>query len=294
MKIDESKNLIKKLGLGTAQFGLDYGINNEFGEVKIEEIQQILKYAKKQGIKLIDTAYQYGRSEEKLGKCNLEGFKIVTKLPSLTSEKGSVNKSLTTSLEKLNINSVFAYLVHNFSEFQSSSSLAEELLEVRENGLTENIGYSLYLEEELEWIIDNEIPVDIIQIPYSVFDRRFEHLFTECRNRNIQIHVRSVYLQGLVFKKPEDLEGKLSYFSNPIRQLNNISKEFGISVDRICLSFPLMNDEIDYVITGVDNFHQLQENVNSLNSPFRLELNETIKEVIDIKETELLLPYNWT
>ena len=68
-----------KLGLGTVQFGCNYGISNKNGQVTYEEINRILNYAKEVGIDTLDTASLYGNSEEVLGQFNLSEFKVVTK-----------------------------------------------------------------------------------------------------------------------------------------------------------------------------------------------------------------------
>ena len=68
-----------KLGLGTVQFGCDYGISNTKGQVLIDEVVKILDYALKNGIDIIDTASLYGNSEAVLGQFDLSKFKVVTK-----------------------------------------------------------------------------------------------------------------------------------------------------------------------------------------------------------------------
>ena len=69
-----------KIVLGTAQFGLKYGINNKTGLVDECSLNSILNYAINSGIQLIDTAYNYGNSEERLGvylsSLFKSGFKI--------------------------------------------------------------------------------------------------------------------------------------------------------------------------------------------------------------------------
>ena len=71
-----------KLILGTAQFGMKYGINNKIGKIEKNEIMKILNFCKKNNINYFDTASVYGESENKLGnylKTNNNNFKIITK-----------------------------------------------------------------------------------------------------------------------------------------------------------------------------------------------------------------------
>ena len=65
--------------LGSAQFGLNYGITNKKGKVSEQELVKILELAAESGITTIDTAPAYGSSEETLGKyCHSIGkFKFI-------------------------------------------------------------------------------------------------------------------------------------------------------------------------------------------------------------------------
>ena len=60
-------NLIKrKLIIGTANFGLNYGIKNNYNKLSFEKVKKILNYAKKNKIQVIDTASSYGDAELKI------------------------------------------------------------------------------------------------------------------------------------------------------------------------------------------------------------------------------------
>jgi aryl-alcohol dehydrogenase-like predicted oxidoreductase len=55
-----------KLGLGTVQFGLPYGVSNNNGQTPLDEAQRIVEFARSSGISLLDTAMAYGDSEARL------------------------------------------------------------------------------------------------------------------------------------------------------------------------------------------------------------------------------------
>ena len=69
-----------KLAIGTAQFGLDYGIANDHGKVSQKEIKKILDLARSSNISLLDTAMDYGDSEFSIGEAGSEDFDIVSKI----------------------------------------------------------------------------------------------------------------------------------------------------------------------------------------------------------------------
>ena len=67
-----------KVALGTVQFGLDYGVTNQHGQVTIEEVESILDFAKINGIDTLDTASRYGNSEQVLGDAGVNGCLLYT------------------------------------------------------------------------------------------------------------------------------------------------------------------------------------------------------------------------
>ena len=88
--LSAAEEFMNKVALGTVQFGLDYGIANEAGQVSLYEAQRVLSLAKGNGIDVLDTAIAYGTSEEILGKVGVDGFRVVTKLPSLPEDPNNI------------------------------------------------------------------------------------------------------------------------------------------------------------------------------------------------------------
>lgn len=114
---------MSKLVLGTAQFGLDYGINNKRGKLSKKEVFKILTYAKKNEIETLDTAYGYGDSEKIIGefiKKNKICFKIISKLPKCNSK--TVEYIFLKSLAKLSQDKIYGYLIHDFESFLKNNS----------------------------------------------------------------------------------------------------------------------------------------------------------------------------
>ena len=60
--------MYSKLMLGTVQFGMNYGVANTTGKPSFETVKAILKEAYDGGINALDTAPEYGDSEEVIGK----------------------------------------------------------------------------------------------------------------------------------------------------------------------------------------------------------------------------------
>ena len=56
-----------KLGLGTVQFGMHYGISNREGKTPLREVTKILHVARDNQISVLDTAAQYGGQRTGVG-----------------------------------------------------------------------------------------------------------------------------------------------------------------------------------------------------------------------------------
>ena len=273
-----------KLVLGTVQFGVQYGINSA-GRPNEETVKRILEVAAKGGINILDTSSAYGNSEEILGDCTTpeEGFKIVSKYP-----KGEtpVGEMFNESLKRLKVDKLYGYLLHHFEVYKNNPKVWDDFVAIKESGKVKKIGFSLYAPEELEFILDHKSPFDLIQVPFNIFDNKFLPLMKELHENAVEIHVRSTFLQGLFFKDRETLPEKLKPMKKYLLQLDEFSKQSGLSTSEIALNYNLQNPYIDGVLIGVDNESQLQTNLSSVkDTPIDIE--------IEVKEQELLNPVNW-
>lgn len=286
------KFLSNKIALGTAQFGLDYGINNSTGKISKKEVFEILKYAHKKGINLLDTSYAYGDSEIVLGeyfKKNKTKFQIVSKLPGNKNGAEVFYESLT----RLNIDNMYGYLIHNFDLFLKKPGVWKNLKELKKQNKVKKIGFSLYYPEELEYLLKKNIRFNILQVPYNVFDQRFSLYFPGLKKRGVEIHARSVFLQGLVFKKNDELPRGFLKIKNRLDKLRFFSMDLKIPISAICLNFAAANSFVDKVIMGIDNIGNLKENLRNLK--YKEKIKKIYDELLEFKENDenIILPINW-
>ena len=105
-----------RLALGTAQFGLPYGIANQAGQVSRKDVSAMLQLAASNGIDTLDTAIAYGESEKSLGQAGTQGFRVVTKLPALPDDCPQVipwvSEQVDASFTRLGVSSVYGLLLH--------------------------------------------------------------------------------------------------------------------------------------------------------------------------------------
>ncbi|WP_417204624.1 aldo/keto reductase [Acetoanaerobium sticklandii] len=283
-----------KLALGTAQFGLNYGIANKSGKVSDSNLHSILSHAKLNNILKIDTAWAYGDSEERLGKSNLiDDFKVVTKVPlEIISTGLSVKHYVNESLSRLGVDKVFSVMFHNpqIVLHENGSNYFKELHDLKKQGLVEKVGVSVYTLDELEKILEN-YSIDIVQIPMSPFDQEFLSTLKVLKKLNIEVHIRSIFLQGLYFLPT----GELDTFFNPvIDKINNYIKTkntMGITTQDFVLGFFKQHqDYIDNILIAVDNIEQLNDNINFFNSIKDIDIDYS---VFDFKDNKYRKPNNW-
>jgi aryl-alcohol dehydrogenase-like predicted oxidoreductase len=278
-----------KLALGTAQFGLDYGVTNHFGQVTTDEAKKILKYAKDKGIVTLDTASGYGNSEQVLGEIGVNDYQIITKTSSLEDGVDEVIKNFHRSLDYLKVSQVDGLLIHNIHNIKDKNfgNLFSKLYELKKEGLTKKIGFSCYTPEQVNFLLDN-FKFDLIQIPFNVFDTRLIRggQLKALKKKNIEIHARSVFLQGLLL----DFDNLPSYFSvwgAQFEQYQEIVKERGLSLLEYALNFALKTQELDKILVGVNSLSQLRNIVDSS------KLNDSIKG-FRIDDINLLNPGLWS
>lgn len=281
-----------KLVLGTVQFGLTYGINNQSGIAKDDELASIFSFANKCGIDLLDTAQGYGNSEERIGNLSNDEFNVISKFKQLDSPF-PFHKELEESLKKLKKKSLYGYMAHDGDLLIENPSWWEGLKIAKERGLIKKIGYSLYTVDQLVSLFGKKMIPDIIQFPYNILDRRFESFLPQLVSMGVEIHTRSVYLQGLFQMESSQVPNYLEPLNTYLTTIKEIAKRNQLSIGEICLGFAINNPLINKVVIGIDNLSQLKENVSICNiDNLSEEIMNELKS-IEVKDKNLLNPANW-
>ncbi|SFN73630.1 aldo/keto reductase [Salegentibacter flavus] len=271
----------EKLGLGTVQFGLPYGISNKSGQTPTKEVVKILDTAKSYKIEILDSASAYGSSEDVLGLNDLSYFKMVSKFMPPSKEEG-ISVQLNQSLEKLGLKSFYGYLAHRPMDILDHPEQWEELQRFKFEAKVEKIGFSLNELLELEQLLEKGYYPDLVQVPYNYFDRRFETAIKELKSRGCEIHTRSAFLQGLFFMNPQELDNFFDEVKPLLIQLQEKSPLNGA-----LLKFVLDKPFVERVIIGVENELQLLQNIENLeNAPDLPELENKITD-------KILIPSKW-
>lgn len=265
-----------KIGLGTAQFGLDYGVSNKKGKIQISEATKILEIALRNQITVLDTAFYYGDSEQTIGDLltNNNAFSIVTKTAKFNKEQ-LANKdveillqSFSISLERLKQHSIYCLMFHDANDLlcEGSDLLFTAVSDLKKKGLIRKIGVSIYEASQIDLIL-KKYPIDLIQFPFNVFDQRLlksGHL-SQLKNLGIETHVRSVFLQGLLLMHPKEVAQKNPLAMHRLEEFYADCTKNGYTQLQAALSFIASQRYIDYAIVGVTSGNELNEILKVLN-----------------------------
>lgn len=259
-----------KIVLGTAHFGMPYGINKK--EVELDDIGQILDYAKKNKINYLDTAPTYKNALEKLSTFSLKEWNIISKIPSKPKDvkdiKSWINKIFFYTLNTLKIDKIDTILIHdenNICHKKNGDEFYKSLNDLKNQGLIRNIGCSIYIPKKLIKIL-GRYKFDIIQSPYNIFDKRIllPEVTKILHKKKIKLHLRSIFLQGLLLRK-QNIPKK--FVKNKILKKFNIwlkeTKSENISTCLGCIS----QIKFDKLVVGIDNKSQLNDIIKNVRNP---------------------------
>ncbi len=258
------------MGLGTAQFGLAYGISNRDGQTPETEARGILSGAATRGFTLIDTAAQYGTSEAVIGRCLPAGhrFRIVTKTP--TYEKAALDDGdalrldaqFRASLRYLGQRTLYGLMIHHAEDLLAENGVVlwRAMQNLKAAGGVEKIGVSLYTPEQLDAVVAS-FPVDLVQVPVNVLDQRLVRSgrLKRLKQAGVEVHARSIFLQGLLLMDPGALAGPLARAREVLTRYRGLARDRGLTPLEAALAYVNGVGEIDAVIVGVNNARQLDE-----------------------------------
>lgn len=286
--------LTARLVLGTVQFGLGYGINNTRGRVPVEEVGAILEAAAAAGVQRLDTSSAYGCAEEVIGGL-LAGratpFAIVSKLA-----KGSVDglsAQVEQTFRRLGVNRLHGYLCHHFDFYLEHPVVWECLRRLKAEGRVERIGFSLYAPSELAVLLERGVVPDLIQVPYNVIDRRFEGQLAECSRRGIAVQVRSVFLQGLLLRRPEELPSHFGALRSRISVIHATAAAAGVTPAQLLLIWAAFRPGVAEAVIGVDSLADLHANLDAAAAVNRVRPHLAALEELQETDESLILPTHW-
>jgi len=280
---------MNRIVLGGAQLGLPYGILNGGETLSREEVARILDTAVAHGIDSIDTAITYGKSESVIGETAQNRFNIISKLPPLPLEVSNVSEwvhmQVDASLARLKCTSLDALLLHRPQDLVERHGTelysAIDSLKIKKN--IQRFGISIYTPDELDGIIE-KFAIDVVQAPLNVFDRRILGVINQLTARNIEVHVRSVFLQGVLIASAKDRPQRFQPWSNHFEQFDEWVHSSGVSAMACCLGFALQQPGVAKLVIGTTSANSLAEIMGSIPDSILdvpVQLQSSIEQIID-------------
>jgi aryl-alcohol dehydrogenase-like predicted oxidoreductase len=245
---------------------MPYGIANPAGQVSLAEARAIMNYAVSIGIDTLDTAAAYGDSEQRLGEIGVQTWKIISKLPPIPAGTGDVGLWVRTSVDRslrlLRVHRLSGLLLHHPADLlgESGAQLQRALLDVQAAGLVGKIGVSVYRPAELDELV-GRFPVEIVQAPFNVLDRRIltSGWLARLHGLGIEVHVRSVFLQGLLLFPRQARPAQFNRWQGLWRDWEEYLQVSNQTPLEACVRFASSPRGIARVAVGIDSRRQLEE-----------------------------------
>jgi aryl-alcohol dehydrogenase-like predicted oxidoreductase len=284
-----------KIALGTAQFGLGYGVANARGQVPLEEAAAIMSEARAAGCDTLDTAIAYGDSERRLGQIGVEGWQVVTKLTAVPDDEpdvaGWMRTAVEGSLERLRAGRLYGLLLHRPEQLLTArgEALADALRRVRDAGLVQKVGVSAGSPVDLD-ALSSRCDLDLVQVPFNLFDRRLTEggRLDRLIGAGTEVHARSVFLQGLLLMQEGRRPPAFDRWAGVWRTLAEWLREHGVTALQACLRDALAQTGISRAVVGVDSLAQWRDIAASSDGP-PLPRPETF----DIVDSDVINPLTW-
>ena len=288
-----------KIGLGAVQFGVNYGVSNTHGKTTKHEVSQILQFAYENGISLIDTATSYGSSESILGEVvTNDDWRFVTKTPNFSdnclnsTHVNQLQESFNQSLFNLRKKNIYGLLLHSCDDLLKPGGelIFREMERLRENGKVKKIGVSAYSSKQIAAILD-KFNIDLIQLPINILDQRLVSggQLTRLKNHGVEIHARSVFLQGLLLMPLKNTPPWFDPIKETLELFHKEAKKRNMSALQLALSFVQSINEVDKIIVGINTLEHLYEVMSATS----MRVNITEFSNISIDDPSFLNPANW-
>lgn len=268
---------------------------NTRGRVPADEVAAILEVGRAAGCDTLDTAVAYGDAEQVLGDVGVSGWRIVTKLPAVPNEEsdvaGWVYRTVRSSLSRLRVPALHAVLLHRPQQLLDArgAAIAEGLSRVRDDGLTTRIGVSVTTAPEISEYADR-LPLSLVQVPFNLFDRRLlqENRLAGLAADGIEVHVRSIFLQGLLLMPDARRPPAFDRWADYLRQFDAWLQAHEVTAVEACVREALSHAAIERVVVGVDSLAQWREVAAASIGPPPPRLS-----AFDHPDPELISPLAW-
>lgn len=254
------------IAIGTANFGMQYGVANIDGRLSKKSVEEILALAKSRGVTCLDTANAYGESQKLLGEIDVRDWRIISKIssvpPGCIDVAAYVRTQISLILDSLKVSEFDTVLVHNAKDLMSDigEQVFEEIQKAQSKGQVRMIGVSIYDPNDLE-LITNRFNLDLVQAPINVFDNRLQDSgwLDRLVSTGIEVHARSVFLQGVLLSNNVQNNSFFKPWKSTFEKWNSFCETTKNAPLMNCIKHVNSYDMVSNVVIGFDSAQNLSE-----------------------------------
>ena len=196
-----------------------------------------------------------------------------------------VHSQVQGSLSRLKCTSLDALLLHRPQDLTGAqgAELYAAIGSLMAEKMIHRFGVSIYSPDDLEGIIGT-FDIHVVQAPLNVFDRRILGVTDQLSALNIEVHARSVFLQGVLIASPKDRPQRFEPWSEHFALFDEWVRSSGVSAMACCLGFALQQPGIAKLVIGTTSAESLDEIMNSIpNSVLEVptHLQSSVEQLID-------------
>lgn len=265
-------SVLSKLGLGAAQFRFEGQPGAYRSRTPEAEVGEILAVAARSGVEVLDAAVPFDRAETMIGEAMppVSDFRIMVKSARCDRGPDFVEAEARASLRRLGVPRGDAIIVQQAGDLlgRHGPALWDKLNDLKDQGLFDKIGVSALASDDPVGIARRFRP-DILQAPASLLDQRLlvNGALAEVADMGVEVHLRSIFLQGLLFLPPDRVPAPLRDAASSVSRVRRMIAEGRSDPLQAALGFALARPEATTVIVGVTSAAELSAVVAAAASP---------------------------
>ena len=262
---------LSKLGLGSAQFGLDQTTLVR-GRAPKAEARDILDIAARAQLPVLDVDGHSGVAEAALGESLPRPTPFRISISTVRPDRGPdyVEAEARATLRRLGVEQADAILVPCAADLFGPHGMAlwNRLKAMKDAGLTRKIGVSVFASDDPLGVARRFRP-DIVQAPASLLDQRLliDGTLAALAGLGMEVHLRSIFLNGLLFLPPDRAPTHLKAAASRISRARRLIAEGRSDPLQAALGFALSRVEAATVLVGVTSAAELSAVIAAASSP---------------------------
>lgn len=264
--------LLHKLGIGSGQLALDQQQAVVRGRTREAEARDILSIAARAGLGVFEINGHSAQSEITLGGALLHPNPFRITLSTIRPDRGPdvVEAELRAQMARLRLAQVETVMASSATDLFGPQGLAlwERLKALKDQGLCRKIGVPVYASDDPLGVARRFKP-DIVQAPVSLLDQRLlvDGTLAALTEMGIEVHLRSIFLNGLLFLPPDRAPTHLKSAASRISRARRLIAEGRSDPLQAALGFALSRPEASAVLVGVTSVAEMSAVIAAASSP---------------------------